>query len=106
MPLLPIRSTCPAHRILPDLIILIILCEEYCFSVCSFLQPPLSSSLCSSNIFFSRFYSKLSLWHIRQAHFHERFPRVSEPLIWMELFTHSHTADQWFAKTRHKNGVS
>jgi hypothetical protein len=44
----PIRATCPAHFILLDLIIVFTLGEEYRLwssSLCSFLQPPVTSSL-------------------------------------------------------------
>jgi hypothetical protein len=52
IPLLPIRTTLPVHYIILDLI-LITLGEEYkswSSSMCSYLQPPLSSSLFVPNI--------------------------------------------------------
>ena len=45
---LPIHATCPAHFILLDLVTRIIFSEDYwslCSSICSFLHPPVISSL-------------------------------------------------------------
>jgi hypothetical protein len=47
------RATCLAHLIFLDLIVLLLLCKEYKLwrsSLCSFLQPPVTSSLLSANI--------------------------------------------------------
>jgi hypothetical protein len=59
---LPIHATFLTHLILPDLIILIIFGEEYNLwstSVCSFLQPPVTSSLFGSNIHHSTLFSNI-----------------------------------------------
>jgi hypothetical protein len=56
----PMHATCPVHLILLAVITLIILDEEYkpCnFSLCSFLQPPVTSSILGPNILLSTLFS-------------------------------------------------
>ena len=58
-PLPPIRTTCPAHLILLDIITRIILGEEYSLlsSSCSFLHCPVTSCFLGPNIFLSTLFS-------------------------------------------------
>jgi hypothetical protein len=53
--LLSMRATCHVHRIPIDLIILIILGAEY--KLCSFLQPPVTSSLFGPNVLLNTLFS-------------------------------------------------
>jgi hypothetical protein len=56
----PIRATWPAHLVLLDLIILIVLGEEYksrSSSLCNFLHSHVTSSLFGPNIFLSTLFS-------------------------------------------------
>jgi hypothetical protein len=56
----PMHATCPAHLILLALITLTILGEEYkpcSFSLCSFIQPLVTSSLFGPNILLSTLFS-------------------------------------------------
>ena len=57
----PIRATCPAHRILLDLITRTISGEQYrslSSSLCSFLHSPVTSSFLGSNILLNTLFFK------------------------------------------------
>jgi hypothetical protein len=97
----PMHATCPAHLILLALITLTILGEEYkpcSSSLCSFLQPPVTSSLLGPNILLSTLWQWITNWKGYGKKWSWSKSR-SYPCIWLDGLrktTENFIQDNWY----------